>query len=239
MFGIMSFGYDLKQFLRDLILYFGNPMSIANFSPQHEYLIKYGPYELVLHIGANIGQELSLYNWIGVHSVIWIEPDERAISRLKFRSKFYRNFRNVFINAFISEKSNEIVPFYRFNKSGANSRFKPTLEFLESNRNRYLIGEESIKSLNIEDALYSHKVNLINDNNLLVIDVQGSETSVLNGFNKETLRKFRIIMCEFSVNQYEEFSSNANLKSLIMNWGYKEILPPIRISDDAIFMRIE
>ncbi len=235
----MSFSYNLKQFLRDTILYFGNPMNIANFSPQHQYLIKYGPYEQVLHIGANIGQELSLYNWIGVNSVIWIEPDERAISRLKFRSKFYRNFRNIFINAFISEKSGEIVPFYKFNKSGANSRFKPTLEFLESNQNRYLVRVESIKTLNIEDALCLHKVNLTNENNLLVIDVQGSETSVLNGFNKNTLRKFRIIMCEFSVNQYEGVSSKANLKSLIMNLGYEEILSPIRISDDAIFVRIE
>jgi FkbM family methyltransferase len=213
-------------------------MNIASFSPQHESLIKYGPYETVLHIGANIGQELSLYNFIGVSSVIWIEPDKRAIDRLKFRSKFYRNFRNIFINAFISEKSGETVPFYKFSKSGANSRFKPTFEFLESNKSRYLTGIESIKTLNIEDALHSNKVKIINENNLLVIDVQGSEASVLNGFNKETLGKFRIIMCEFSVNQYEDVSSNMKLKSLIINLGYKEVLPPIRISDDAIFEKI-
>ena len=213
-------------------------MNIANFSPQHKSLIKFGPYETVLHIGANIGQELSLYNWIGVNSVIWIEPDERAMSRLKFRSKFYRSFKHVFINAFISEKSNEIVPFYKFSKSGANSRFKPTAEFLESNQSRYLTGIESVKSLNIENALQLHKVKLTNDNNLLVIDVQGSETSVLNGFDKVTLRKFRVIMCEFSINQYEDFSSNIQLKSLILNFGYQEILPPIRVSDDAIFLRV-
>jgi FkbM family methyltransferase len=213
-------------------------MNIANFSPQHKSLIKFGPYETVLHIGANIGQELSLYNWIGVNSVIWIEPDERAISRLKFRSKFYRSFTNIFINAFISEESNEILPFYKFNKSGANSRFKPTSEFLESNQSRYLTGIESVETLNIEDALNLHNIKLINENNLLVIDVQGSETSVLKGFNKETLRKFRVIMCEFSIDQYEDFSSNAKLKSLIINLGYNEILSPIRVSDDAIFLRI-
>jgi len=213
-------------------------MNIANFSPQHKSLIKFGPYETVLHIGANIGQELSLYNWIGVNSVIWIEPDERAISRLKFRSKFYRSFINIFINAFISEESNEILPFYKFNKSGANSRFKPTSGFLESNQSRYLTGIESVETLNIEDALNLHNIKLINENNLLVIDVQGSETSVLKGFNKETLRKFRVIMCEFSIDQYEDFSSNAKLKSLIINLGYNEILSPIRVSDDAIFLRI-
>lgn len=231
--------YSLKQFLRDLLLYLGNPINIVSFSPQHEYLIKYGPYETVLHIGANIGQELSLYNYIGVNSVIWIEPDKRAIARLKFRSKFYRNFRNIFINSFISEKSDEIVPFYKFSKSGANSRFKPTPEFLDSNKSRYLTGVESIKTLSIEDALKLNKVKIENENNLLVIDVQGSETSVFNGFNKETLTKFRIIMCEFSVNQYENVSSNIKLKRLIISLGYKEVLPPIRISDDAIFVRIK
>jgi len=234
----MGIRYNLMQLFRDIILYFGNPMNVASFSPQHKSLIKFGPYERVLHIGANIGQELSLYNLIGVNSVIWIEPDERAMSRLKFRSKFYRSFIHVFINAFISEKSNEIVPFYKFSKSGANSRFKPTTEFLESNQSRYLTGIESVKTLNIEDALRLHKVKLTNDNNLLVIDVQGSETSVLNGFDKVTLRKFRVIMCEFSINQYEDFSSNIKLKSLILNFGYQEILPPIRVSDDAIFLRV-
>ena len=222
-----------------MILYFGNPKKIAKFSPQHEYLIKHGPYEMVLHIGANIGQELSLYKLIGVNSVVWVEPDKRAINRLKFRSKFYSNFENIFINAFISDTSNKTVSFYKFSQSGANSRFKPTEEFLKSNRNRYLTNVESIKTLSIEDALRFHKVQLVNENNLLVIDVQGSETSVLKGFNNETLRKFRIIMCEFSINQYEDFSSNVMLKSLITDLGYIEILSPIRTSDDAIFMRIE
>ena len=98
--------YSLKQFIRDLLLKLGNPFSFVSFSPQHRTLIDLKPYDWVLHVGANIGQELSLYHIIGPERVIWIEPDKIAFKKLKFRD-FYYNYRQ-YLNIISPEEINKI-----------------------------------------------------------------------------------------------------------------------------------
>jgi len=229
--------YNLKQSIRDTLLRLGNPFNFVSFSPQHKILIDLKPYNSVLHIGANIGQELSLYHVICPKRVIWIEPDKEAFKKLKRRGFFYRKFENIYIQACISEKTGMTTSFYEFNESGANSNFKPTNSFLESRKTRYLTKVSSITTKNIEDALNDKRVEFFSENNLLVIDVQGNEMSVINGFSYNTLKKFRVIMCEFSQGQYENSISPAELKSRLEYLGYMEVLAPIRLSDDAIFVR--
>jgi FkbM family methyltransferase len=229
--------YYLKQFIRDLLLKLGNPLNIVSFSPQHRMLINLKPYDSVLHIGANVGQEFSLYHLIGPERVIWIEPDKVAFKKLKLKGVFYRKFESIYIQACISDKTGIAASFYKFNESGANSNFKPTNSFLESRKTRYITEISLITTKNIEDALIDKSIKFLSKNNLLVIDVQGNEMSVINGFRKETLEKFRVIMCEFSQGQYENSISPALLKSRLEYFGYTEVLAPIRSSDDAIFVR--
>lgn len=229
--------YDLKQFVRDLLLRYGNPFNIVGFSPQHKMLIELKPYESVLHIGANIGQELSLYHLIGPKRVIWIEPDEVSFKKLKFRGYFYKKFENIYIQACISDKTGVTTSFFEFNESGANSNFKPTYSFLDSRKSRYITKVSKVTTTSIEDALDNQNINFSTKNNLLVIDVQGSEMSVLIGFKKETLENFRVIMCEFSQDQYENSVSTSKLRSKLESFGYIQVLAPIRSSDDAIFVR--
>jgi len=229
--------YNSKQFVRDLLLRLGNPFNIASFSPQHKMLIELKPYDSVLHIGANIGQELSLYHFIGPKRVIWIEPDKAAYNKLKLRGYFYRKFKNIYIQACISDKTGFATSYFEFNESGANSNFKPTNSFLDSRKSRYITKVSSVTTTNIEDALNNQNINFSTKNNLLVIDVQGNEMSVLIGFKKETLENFRVIMCEFSQDQYENNFSTSKLRSKLQSFGYIEVLAPIRSSDDAIFIR--
>lgn len=228
--------YHFKQLIRDCILSLGNPLKLANFSPQHKKLLELGPYDSVLHIGANTGQEMSLYKYMGVKRAIWIEPDKKAFFWLKSRSRFYR-IQNYMINEFISEKSGECVTYYRFNKSGANSSFKPLDQFLKSNSKRYIKSTEKIVSLAIEEALIKYRIPPFTENTLLVLDTQGSELNILKGFDSKTFTKIRVIMCEFSQNQYSGTPSNEDLKNFLTSNGFLEILKPIRFSDDAIYRR--
>ena len=232
------FGYLIKQFVRDFWLFWGNPFNIFSFSPQHLKLIELSPYKSVLHIGADYGQELSLYDSIGVHEVIWVEPNQDSLLKLKIRAVFYKKFKNHFINAFISEFTDDQVKFYKFNRAGASSGFLPLEIFLQSNRKRFVVKEMLIKTLNIEDALKKSSIVLSGVDNLLVIDTQGSELSILKGFSRDTLLKFKVIMCEVSINQYDNKINADLLKSYIGELGFKEILSPIRESDDAVFIRI-
>jgi FkbM family methyltransferase len=230
------FYYHFKQLIRDSILFLGNPFNLAKFSPQHKKLIELGPFDTVLHIGANTGQEMSLYKYIGLKRAVWVEPDEKAFFWLKLRSKFYK-IETYLINEFISNKSDEYVTYYRFNRSGANSSFKPLKEFLNSDTKRYVKSVKRISTINIEEALIRYKIPEFTANTLLVLDTQGSELDILKGFKPETFTNIRVVMCEFSMNQYLDTPSNDNLRKFLINKGYSEILKPIRSSDDGIYSK--
>jgi FkbM family methyltransferase len=171
-----------------------------------------------------------------VKRAIWIEPDKKAFFWLQLRNRLYK-MQNYMINEFISEKSGEYVTYYRFNKSGANSSFKPLDQFLKSNTKRYLKSTEKIISLSIEDALIKYSIPEFTKNTLLVLDTQGSELNILKGFDSKTFAKIRVVMCEFSQKQYSGTPSNDDLKNFLVNKGFLEILNPVRFNDDAIFHR--
>lgn len=234
----LMFIYFLKQIVREIFLYIGNPLNIFDFSPQHLKLIESGPFDSVLHIGADIGQELALYKFIGVRRVIWIEPNKKSMLKLKIRSLFYPSINHIFINRLISDKDDEEVTFYEFNRNGASSRFLPTTEFLKSDRRRYITKKVVYNSCTIQKALEIHGIYFENSNNLLVIDAQCSEYNILNGFNSDLISKFDVLMCEISVDQYEINFSPQDLINLINKLGYKEILKPIRKSDDAVYLKV-
>ena len=91
--------------------------------------------------------------------------------------------KNYLIHEFISEKSGEYVNYYRFNKSGANSSFKPLDQFLISNNKRHIKSTERIMTITIEEALIKYGIPPFTENTLLVLDTQGSELNILRGFD--------------------------------------------------------
>lgn len=231
--------YNFKQIIRDFFLYIGNPGNLFKFSPQHQKLIEYGPYKEIIHVGANIGQELSLYNYLKAGKIYWVEADNRAAKILSLRCKLYRNIRHMIIKEFLSDLSGKQVIFYEFSRSGANSTFEPTEEFLESDKKRFVTKRTKKVTLSFDDMITQYRINLPNDNNLLVLDVQGNEKSILKGISKATICKFRIIMCEFSVGQYKNGVTIEELEACLIDLGFKKVFSPIRISDDAIFERVD
>jgi FkbM family methyltransferase len=226
--------YKFKQLIRDLFLYFGNPFNLFSFSPQHMKLIEFGPFDCVLHIGADIGQELSLYKFIGVKRIIWVEPNKKSLSKLKRRAIFYPKIQHDFVKALVSDTTGQSVTFYKFNKTGASSMFEPTQDFLKSNHKRYISKTETYMTSTIVDALGQETI-IRGRNNLLVIDTQCSEYKILKSFPRELILKFRILMCEISVDQYIVDYTTDELLEQINRLGYKQVLAPIRKSDDAIF----
>lgn len=231
--------YNLKQIIRDIFLYFGNPSGVFKFSPQHKKLIEYGPYKEIIHVGANIGQELSLYNYMQAEKVYWVEADDQAINILRLRCMLYRKIRHVIIKEFLSDLSGKEVNFFKFSRSGANSMFEPTVEFLKINKNRYVIGITKKMTLNFDDMIERYNLRLPDNNNLLVLDVQGNELSILKGISTSTIAKFRIIMCEFSTEQYDNGISITELDTFITELGFKKVFGPIRSSDDVIYERVD
>lgn len=229
------FTYRFKQLIRDAFLYFGNPLNMFSFSPQHMKLIELGPYDSVLHIGADIGQELSLYKFIGVKRIVWVEPSKKSISKIKLRAFFYPSIKHEFINSLISNSTGQSVVFYEYNRSGASSVFRPTQEFLNSNKKRFVSKTVNYVSSTINDAL-GKDITFNGQNNLLVLDTQCSEFQILHSFPQDLISKFRVLMCEISVDQYIVDFSAQELVNLIYKLGYKEVLSPVRKSDDGVYV---
>jgi FkbM family methyltransferase len=198
------FLYRFKQLIRDAFLYFGNPFNLFSFSPQHKKLIELGPYDSVFHIGADIGQELSLYKFMGVKRIVWVEPNKKSILKLKLRTFLYPRIKHEFINSLISDTTGQLVVFYEYNRSGASSVFKPTQEFLNSNKKRFISKTVTYISSTISDAL-GQKISFEDRNNLLVIDTQCSEFKILKSFLVKKNYRFVERLSNYNIKHLPEF----------------------------------
>ena len=93
-------------------------------------------------------------------------------------------------------------------------------------------------SSTISDAL-GQKIIFEGRDNLLVIDTQCSEFQILKSISQDMISKFRVLMCEISIDQYIVDYSAQDLVDLIHNLGFKEVLSPVRKSDDGVYVMTE
>jgi hypothetical protein len=46
---------------------------LASFSPKHKILRDLGPFDNLVHIGANTGQEMAMYYFFKIKNVVYID----------------------------------------------------------------------------------------------------------------------------------------------------------------------
>jgi hypothetical protein len=73
--------------------------------------------------------------------------------------------------------------------------------------------------------------------NLLVIDTQCSVFKLISNFPINFVSYFRILMCEILFDPYFLDHSTLDLSTLISQFDFKEVLAPIRKSDDGIYAK--
>jgi len=229
-------GYHLKQIVRDLLLLLGNPWNLAHFSPQHQCIFDETPIDMLVHVGANTGQEMATYRFFKIPKVIWIEPDKRALRLLKIRRFFYFS-KDKILSGLLDDAGGKEVNFFLMSQSGANSMFIPT-KILDINSKMKVRGTRILVTKTAEEIFAENDVKVAGSNNCLVLDVQGAELRVLRGFENETLLKFRVIMFEWAPNLYEVPDDAGEIRLLLTNLGYEEIFSPLRPGwDDIIYSR--
>ena len=82
-----------------------NKFSIINLV--EEFQIERG---LVLHVGANLGQEYQAYESLGFSNVVWVEGWEPFANESEFKLKDQKN--QIIITAMISDIEDETVEFF-------------------------------------------------------------------------------------------------------------------------------
>jgi FkbM family methyltransferase len=151
---------------------------------------------LVIHIGADKGQNRSTYLAMGAKKIIWCEADPLNIEFL--RNKFPTDR---VISSIVWDTDGDLLDFYVSDDSAQNSAIKP-INYKDS-----LVDIIKCRTSRLDTLLHDEQLHA---RTLLVIDVQGAEEYVLRGAMK-TLKKVDCVVIEIAlINQGYEFTPSEN-----------------------------
>jgi len=166
----------------------------------------FGKVKGVIHVGANTGQEIKLYDRYGL-AVVWIEPNPEAFAILK---KNLTGFpRQVAIEGLVTDVDNVEYAFHLANNSESSSILELDLHkdmWPEVAYDRTI----SLRSRSLASLLREHHVGT-GGFDMLVMDTQGSELLVLKGAIP-ILDGFNYVKAE--VPDFESYKGCCQLKDL-------------------------
>jgi FkbM family methyltransferase len=174
----------------------------------------------VIHVGANTGQEVRLYDRYGL-AVIWIEPIPEVFETLRSNLKSFP--RQIPVKGLVTDADNVEYPFHLANNNGASS------SILDFN-----LHKDIWPDVKYEKTIYlrsSTLPTLLEQNNLdnrnydmLVMDTQGSELLVLKGA-QPILKDFKYIKAEVpDFESYKDCCQLGDLQSFLDQHGFREYM---------------
>ncbi len=187
------------------------------------------PIDLVVHVGAHLGEESWLYEFLGASTVLWIEADPDTCVRLEKRmlDKPRSGTHHVIAQALISEEDGSELALRRYSNDGASSSiYSATDAFaaewpgLEETGDVVPLRSHTLHSVlgnaGIELAMYSSR--------LLVIDVQGHELAVLRGATHSVVAQFDLVCVEVSMEKiYEGGADGREVIAWLARCGFRPI----------------
>lgn len=187
----------------------------------------------VLHIGAHIGQELSMYKNIGLTSGVFIEADPTVYERLKQVLLSEPSWDAV--QALVSDTDGSEVDFWiSSNDRMSSSLLKPALHLTEHPDVTFDLETIKLKTTKL-DCLLLGKFDLV------VIDVQGAELKVLSG-GIETFKDADALWLEVSLGGlYKNDCSINELSEFLAPFGFYPVYVVIgsTLWGDALFVKKE
>jgi len=157
--------------------------------------------------GANTGQEVPLFESLGITNLHLIEPCTGAFTELhnKYAGKYY--LHNVAVSNFNGEQTMYVTDF---NNGQSNSLLKPKLH-IEYYPNIEFNTGEIVCVRTIDDLIFT-------DVNFWMFDIQGGEVSALKGA-KDSMWQVEYIYTEININElYEGCGLLDELDSLLKDF---------------------
>lgn len=181
--------------------------------------------EGVIHVGANGGLEIKYYLELGAPWVTGIEPLTKAYEDLK---KMFENERRVALFNIALGTANKTVILNVTQGDGQGS------SLLEEIGGPYVIeGQQPVMMLRGDQFFYDQYLQLFNT---LVIDVQGAELDVLQGFGRD-IAFFSFLNIECS--EKSLYVGGVDAKEVVQyldSMGFQQD-SPIVSHDDVMFIR--
>ncbi len=192
----------------------------------------------IIHIGAHRGSEAQVYNWFN-KKVIWIEANPDLYEDLNDNiSNFYNQSSYLEL---IGDKERDQKFFISNKDASCSSIFdfsrKVKEKELWEDYDLKMEKQITLKMTTLDQWSQKNEIN-IDDFNLWVLDVQGSELQVLIGA-EESLKKCRSILIEISKQPfYEEGSSKWNdIKKFLVSRNFYPEKEPQEDHCDILFTK--
>jgi len=175
----------------------------------------------VVHVGANVGEELEKYVTRGVKNVMFFEPRPSAFELLVEKAeRFKPYFANLILHNCALGTHNGIIDMHLASNGQSSSILKPKLH-LESHPEIRFAGTEQVKIIRGDSIV---PPNLFID--LLHVDVQGYELEVFKGLG-DRLNHVRLIETESNIRElYEGCSLVEQVDNYLQQYGFTRTFTP-------------
>jgi len=190
----------------------------------------------VIHVGAHSGDEVSTYRALALKSIHLFEPQIDIFTKLQDR---FINDHSIKCYQYALGSKIGKLPLYSEeadspNKSASASLLKPKQHLHDYPHVKFNLASPSFVEVKTLDSFR------ISDADLLVIDTQGYEHSVLQG-SVRTLASINWIICEYWSNEaYEDVCKIDDIFTFLMAHGFIPILQSYdRTFGDLLFCRPE
>ena len=169
----------------------------------------------VVHVGANIGEELEFYDSLGVNKIYFFEPREEAIAELVENCKKFKNRIDIaiFPIGLGSQKEEKTI----FNGGQSSSFLSPKVHLEVHPQIHFNVG----KTLSVRRGDTILPDGLCID--MLNIDVQGYELEVLKGLGN-LLINTKLIYTEINVDElYESCPTLEYIDAYLFSFKFKRV----------------
>lgn len=185
----------------------------------------------VVHVGANVGEELQFYSNIGAEKIYFFEPREDALTELAENCKAYRNAMSIMIFPVgLGATKEEKV----FHVAGQSSSFLTPKKHLDIYPG---ISFNQQKTLSVRRGDQILPENLQID--MLNLDVQGFELEVLKGLGN-LLCNTKLIYTEINTAElYEGCPTIEYLDAYLFSFNFTRIKTTLVVEEwgDAIYIK--
>lgn len=138
----------------------------------------------VIHIGAHFGQEAEVYHKHGL-KVIWIEANRKIYEQLKRNVVKYAG--TISINACVTDKDGDIVPFNISNNEGQSSSIFDFDTHLTEHPGIVFLEKTKLQTARVDTILKQRDIKP-EDYDFVNIDIQGAELLALKGMDLSHIR---------------------------------------------------
>ena len=166
-----------------------NRNSLGTFQPIQVAFEMFPAQEVLLHLGAHIGEELEQYISMGFKEICWVEAQPIA-----FQTLISRVNERFCLQTAVWHSSGEELDFFRSKNSVSSS----LLNLGTQNPWDQAVQEDHFKvhTSTIDDVIYEfNNRGLLRNDIALLLDLQGAEYQALKGLNKYS-KSIKYICCE-------------------------------------------